>query len=82
MKKIVAHVQRTVTISVVQTTLQVSVSEETANTPALPTHDAIHSQGMKDEKASDLSGSRKRPARRKPGVQSGRRRTKRKSNGD
>jgi len=36
MKKIVAHIHRTVTISIIETTLDVSVSEDSTHTPAFP----------------------------------------------
>jgi len=78
MKKIVAHIQRTVTITTVQTTMQISVSEDAMNMPAIPPQDleAVpnYSEGESDEKASGVT-SRNRPARRKPAgrLKSGRR---------
>jgi hypothetical protein len=68
MKKIVAHIQRTVTISTVKTTLDVSVSDD-ANAPAIPPRDPEfvipNSEGEKDEKTNDVS-IRSNSIKRKP----------------
>jgi hypothetical protein len=77
MKKIVAHIQRTVTISTISTRLDVSVSEEAANTLAVPPRDPTimitNPEGEKDEKIKVIP-VRSTSARRKPagGVLSGR----------
>jgi hypothetical protein len=68
-KKIVAHIQRTVTIATIQTTLDVSVSEDMPHAPAIPSGDPefvnLNPGGEKDEKVNDVL-VRSRPARLKP----------------
>jgi hypothetical protein len=72
MKKIVAHIQRTVTISTISTTLDVSVSEEAATTLAVPPRDPTfiisNPEGEKDEKIKAIpvrsTSARRKPARR------------------
>jgi len=71
-KKIVAHIQRTVTISTISTALDVSVSENAAATLAVPARDPtivlMNPDGEKDEKFKDVSihsnYSRRKSARR------------------
>jgi hypothetical protein len=77
-KKIVAHIQRTVTISTISTTLDVSVSEDAANTLAVPPRDPTFvSTNPEGEKGAQFkaipvrsNSTRRKPARR---VRSGRR---------
>ena len=72
MKKIVAHIQRTVTISTVSTRLDVSVSEDAADTLAVPARDPtivfMNPEGEKDEKIKAIpirsTSARRKPARR------------------
>ena len=77
-KKIVAHIQRTVTISTIITTLNVSVSEDAANTLVVPPHDltivVTNPEREKDENIKAVP-VRSTSARHKPagGVRSGRR---------
>jgi hypothetical protein len=84
MKKIVAHIQRTVTITTIHTTLEVSVSDDDPNALVIPLRNpAIAStipEGEKIEK--NIGDSIRGPsARRKParGVRTNRS-SKRKSN--
>ena len=79
MKKIVAHIQRTVTIETIQTTLDVSVSEDEPHAPAIPPvypeFVNLNPDGEKDEKDRDLSipsnSDQRKPASRvRPGSKS------------
>jgi uncharacterized sporulation protein YeaH/YhbH (DUF444 family) len=67
-KKIVAHIQRTVTITTINTAMDVSVSEDDTDAPAIRPGDPLISitvpEGDKDEKTNDVIN---RTARRKPG---------------
>jgi hypothetical protein len=71
-KKIVAHIQRTVTISTISTALDVSVNEDASDTPVVPAFDPtivlMNPEGEKDEKIKDVSihsnYTRRNPARR------------------
>jgi hypothetical protein len=58
MQKIVAHIQRTVTISTISTTLDVSVNEDAADTLAVPPRDSTivmtNPEGEKYEKIKDV----------------------------
>jgi hypothetical protein len=71
-KKIVAHIQRTVTISTISTTLDVSVSDDAANTLAVPPRDPTiikpNPEGEKGEKIKNVSirsnSTRRKSARR------------------
>jgi hypothetical protein len=86
-KKIVAHIQRTVTISTVQTTVDVSMSEATVGKPAIPPQDSKTLiptlKGEKDEKIKDVlipgNPTRRKPARR---VRTGRRPKRKPDPGD
>jgi hypothetical protein len=72
MKKIVAHIQRTVTISTISTMLDVSVNEDAADTLAVPALDPtivfMNPEGEKDEKIKAIpirsTSARRKPARR------------------
>jgi hypothetical protein len=72
MQKIVAHIQRTVTISTISTTLDVSVSEDAATTLAVPGRDPtiviMNPEGEKNEKIKAIpirsTSARRKSARR------------------
>jgi hypothetical protein len=59
MKKIVAHIKRTVTMTTIHTAVEVSVSDDGPNPPAIPPPDpasAVNNpEGEKIEKIEDTS---------------------------
>jgi hypothetical protein len=59
MKKIVAHIQRTVTITTIHTAMDISVSEDDPNALAIPRRDPSIAitipEGEKNEKTRDNS---------------------------
>ena len=68
MKKIVAHIQRTVTITTIDTAVDVSVSDDDPNALAIPPRDSSIAitipEGEKNEEIRDVS-NRGNSARRK-----------------